>query len=264
MRLNILIGSLAGLLCFGFVGWRVHSIHSRTVSHLVIIEDPSASHPDGCSSLQGITEHVLDRNTGPSGSRLTVLAIGDESTANEPKLVARYPIPVNRRIMEGPKAGLRRQQEILGDLKVRCEKLHPTMISPIFQGVKQGIAELRRLGCKNASDCKLWVDSDLEENVVTAIKTRLEHPGDNRQALPILPIPLDNDGIRVAFCGFAVTAGRIVDASGRQIFKARPRTPTHDDNLRHTWAGLFTKPELVTFDPYCPDPPRSDALGAAR
>ena len=261
MRLNILTMTLAGLISFGFVGWRVHEMHRRAVSHVGIIEDLSASHPDGCSSLQGITEHLLDRKTVSSGSWLTFLAIGDESTANEPKLVARYPIPVNRRIMEGPKTGLRHRQEILTDLKMRCGKLRPTMVSPIFQGVKQGVAELRRLGCRTDSSCKLWIDSDLEENAVAAIKTTLEHPGNKSQAFPL---PLDNEGISVAFCGFAVTTGRIVDPSGREIRKPRPRDPNHDDNLRRTWARLFTKPELVTFDPYCPAPRRSDATGDVR
>lgn len=261
MRFNGLLGTLAGLVCFGFVGWRVHHMHNRPVSYAGIVEDPSASHPGGCSSVQGITEQLLDSHAVPPGSWLTVLAIGDESTANEPKLLARYQIPVNRRIMEGSRTALRRRQEILDDLKLRCGQLHATMVSPIFQGVKQGIADLRRLGCGSGSDCKLWIDSDLEENAITAIKTMLEDPGNNGHALPI---PLDNEGIRVAFCGLAVTAGRIIGPAGREIRKARPRNPSHDDNLRRTWALLFAKPELVTFDPFCPDPRRSNATGAAR
>jgi hypothetical protein len=249
MRLNILIGALAGLVCFGFIGWRVHNVRSRAVSHVGIVEDLSASHPGGCSSVQGIAKQLLDRHAVSPGSWLTVLTIGDESTANEPKLLARYPIPVNRRIMEGPKTSLRRQQEILGDLKLRCGQFHPTMVSPVFQGVTQGVAELRRLGCEVGSDCELWIDSDLEENAVTAIRSILEHPERNRRGLPA---PLDNQGIRVSFCGLAVTAGRIL-GPGREIREAHPRNPSYDDNLRRTWAGLFTRPELVTFDPYCPE-----------
>lgn len=260
MRLNILTITLTGLASFGFIGWRVNAMHRRPVSHIGIIEDLSASHHDGCYSLQGITEQLLDRNAVSSGSWLTFLVTGDESTANEPKLVARYPIPVDKRIMEGPKTALGRRQEILDDLKLRCGQLRPTMVSPIFQGVKQGVAELRRLGCGTGSDCKLWIDSDLEENAVMAIKATLEHPGNNQA----LPTPLHNEGIRVAFCGFAVTAGRIVGPSGRDIRKARPRNPAHDDNLQRTWAELFTKPELVTFDPYCPGPRRLNAPGTAR
>lgn len=257
MRFNVLIGTLGGLVCIGFVGWRVHGIHSRAVSQIGIIEDRSASHPGWCSSLQSITEHILEEHTASSASWLTFLATGDESTANEPKLLARYPLPADRRIMEGPKTGLRWRKEILDDLKLQCGKLQPTMTSPIFQGVTQGIAELHRLGCGNGSACKLWIDSDLEENAVAAIKTALEHPGYNRQALPT---PLDNEGIQVAFCGFAVTAGRIVGPSGREILKTRPRSPGHDDNLRRTWSQLFTKHALVTFEPYCPGPRTSSEL----
>jgi hypothetical protein len=250
VRFTILSSTLAGLGFFGFIGWRVHDIHQRAVSHGAIVADLSASHPGGCSSVHGIAEWLLEGHAVPPGSWLILLAIGDESTSNEPKLLARYPIPVNRRIMEGPKTGLRRQQEILADLKARCGQLHTTMVSPIFQGVKEGIAGLRGLGCTKGSDCKLWIDSDLEENGVPAIKSLLERPANNRGALPT---PLDNNGIKIAFCGFAVTTGRIVDPSGREIGRGRPRRdPSHDDNLRRTWASLFTKPELLTFDPYCP------------
>jgi len=255
MRLNVLIGITTGLVVFGVSAWRVHAMHSRAVSYVSILEDLSGSHPDGCSSVVGITEQTLDRHAVSPGSLLAVLAVGDESTANEPKLLARYPIPVNRRIMEGAGAALKQQQELLDDLRLRCGKLQPTMVSPIFQGVKQAVAELRSLGCTNGSDCTLWIDSDLEENAVTAIKAILADPRSKRQALPA---SLANDGIHITFCGWALTAGRIIDPSGHQIRKVRPRDPSHDDNLRHTWAELFTHQELVTFDPYCPDPRRLD------
>jgi hypothetical protein len=250
MRLNVLIGTLIGLTCFGFMAWRVHNMHSRAVFQAAIVEDLSVSHPGGCAIVQGIAEQVLERHPVSTGSSLAVLAIGDASTANEPKLLAKYLIPSNRRVMEGRIAGLRRRQEILDDLKRRCEQQQPTMISPIFQGVKQGVAELRGLGCGIGSDCKLWVDSDLQENADTAIEMVLDHPESKRQ---VLPVPLDNEGIHVAFCGLAVTAGRIIGTSGREVRKAPRRDPSHDDRLRRTWAALFTKPELVTFDPYCPE-----------
>jgi hypothetical protein len=250
MRLNVLIGTLTGLLSFGFIAWRVHVTHNRSVFHAAILEDLSASHPGGCLSVQGITEQVLDSHPVSLGSSLLVLAIGDASTANEPRLLGRYLIPANRRIMEGPTAGLRRRQELLDDLKLRCGQLHPTMISPIFQGVKQSVTELRSLGCGIGSDCKLWIDSDLEENAVTAIETMLDHPESKRQVLPVV---LNNEGIHVAFCGLAVTAGRIIGPSGREVRISPRRDPNHDDRLRRTWAELFTKPEWVAFEPYCPE-----------
>jgi len=261
MHLRMLIGTLAGFASVGFVAWRVHDMHHRIICNIGIVADPSASHPGGCSSLQGIAEEILGGHPMPAGSWLAVLAIGEESTSNEPRLLARYPIPVNRRIMEGPTTSLKRKQQILDDLKLRCGELHPTMVSPIFQGVSQGLAELRGLGCANDSDCKLWVDSDLEENTVSTIKTVLEHPDSKRLGLPTR---LENEGIHVAFCGLAVTAGRIIGPSGREVRKARPRDPSHDDNLRRTWAALFTKPELVTFDPYCPGPRPSGETGSPK
>jgi hypothetical protein len=249
MRLNVLIGTLVGALSFGFIAWRVNK-HSRAVFHAGIVADLSASHPGGCHTVQGIAEQVLDWHPVSPGTSLIVLALGDASTANEPRLLGRYLIPANRTIMEGRNAGSRRRQGILDDLKRRCEELHPTMISPIFQSVKQAVVQLRRLGCGNGSDCKLWIDSDLEENVVPAIKAILDHPGSKRLTLPVR---LDNEGIHVAFCGLAVTTGLILDPLGHEIRKGRSHQPGYDDNLRRTWAALFTNPESVTFDPYCPE-----------
>jgi hypothetical protein len=260
MKPKIIITVVLGVASAGFLGWRVITVHNRATPQFSLLEDPSGSHLGGCASVVGITEQILHSERVSSGSSLTVLAIGDESTADEPRLVSRRVIPVSRRVMEGAHAGLRAQQEMVDDVQRRCEALHPTKVSPIFQGVKQAIGELRRLGCKSGSNCELWIDSDGEENVVSSIRRALEVPGHSDQALPS---PVDNDGIHVAFCGLAVTAGRISDASGREIRRMPRRSPDHDDNLQRIWAGLFTKPELVTFAPYCPEPSSSRG-GASR
>jgi hypothetical protein len=58
----------------------------------------------------------------------------------------------------------------------------------------------------------------------------------------------------VTFCGFAQTRGRSVVSSSREIRAVAPRDPHRDDRLQAVWRALFTRPELVSFEPYCPEP----------
>ena len=113
----------AGLLCIlsfcvasvGFVLWRVYAMRTHETPHYELVEDASASHWGGCESLVGMTEQVLQRNGAASDSTLTVLVLGDQSTANEPWRMGTYPIPTVRKVLEGRSGRLQHEQEILNE-----------------------------------------------------------------------------------------------------------------------------------------------------
>jgi hypothetical protein len=249
------IGTLSAIvLCgasVGFIGWRVHSMRDLEIPHDEIVEDFSASHDVGCESLQGLAEQALQSDNPASGSTITVLVLGDQSNADEPRRMATYSIPTIRKVLEGRNEIAQQRAAILADLRNKCLSLPRTMVSPIFLGVKQAIADLSAQGCSEKSHCRVFVDSDLEENVETSIKEALNRV---RKTGSALPVPLDNEGIEVSFCGFAVTSGQIVDAPGRKILKTSPRDPGRDDRLQQVWRSLFTNPEAVSFEPYCSKP----------
>lgn len=249
MKTDILCTILFCSASVGFVAWRVHAVRAQDAQYFALVEDRSMSHEEGCESLLGLAEQALRTEGVSSSSILTVLVIGDEATANEPWQLGRYSIPRARKVLEGRTANLRRQQDVLHDIWNKCQTVRRTTISPIFLGVKQAIADLRAQGCSGTSHCELFVDSNLEENVETSIKKSLNNPSGGTR---LLPPPINNDGIDVAFCGLAVTAGHIVDPSGKEIRKAPPRNSGRDDRLRQTWLRLFTRPETVRFEPYCP------------
>jgi hypothetical protein len=234
----------------GFVGWRVHAVKTQVTPHFEIVEDFSLSHAQGCDSLVGLAERVLNTQSVSRNSTLTVLAVGDQTTADEPWRLARYSIPTDDKVLEGRAEKLRRQQDILRDLRNRCRAARRTTISPIFLGVKQAVADLRAQGCKPNSRCELFVDSDLEENVEPSIKKSLNAGDDRHFSLPAI----DNAGIDVTFCGLAVRAGRIVEPSGREIRRAFSPISGHEDRLPEIWQSLFTRKEAVRFEPYCPTP----------
>jgi hypothetical protein len=260
MKQPIIIFASVCIASAGFVAWRVQAMRHHTVNHYESIYDPSLSFTGGCQALVGTAEKVLSDPGLSAGSTLTVLALGDASTADEPWRMAEYTIPMARKVIEGRRASVERQQRLLQDLWVRCRSVRPTLVTPIYLGVTQAIADLRADGCKEGLHCELWVSTDLEENGVRAIKERIRRRQGAREPLPE---PLDNSGIAVTFCGFAQTAGRLVGPSGREIGKATARGPHRDDRLQAVWRSLFTHPELVRFEPYCPEPNMLPANEAA-
>ena len=251
MKTGVLIAIVCSILCVGFVGWRVHVLAKHAAPQFEIVLDPSFSHPEGCEPLLGLAEQSLHADGVAQDSTLTVLVLGDAATANEPRQLGSYPIPMTRKVLEGKTATLRRQEKLLSDIRHKCETIRRTSISPIFMGVKQAVADLRAHECKETSNCRIFVDSDLEENSEISIKEALNRARNRKLALPT---PLDNQGIEVSFCGLAVTAGRIVNPSGMEMLRALPRDPGRDDRLRQVWRSLFTNPAAVSFEPYCPKP----------
>lgn len=248
MKTGILYTILLCVASVGFVGWRVYVLKNRETPHFGLVEDPSLSHPEGCESLLGLADKALNTDGISPGSTLTVLVIGDETTANEPWQLGTYSIPTTRKVLEGRTATSRRRQDILHDILTKCRAVRRTTVSPIFLGVKQAVADLRAQGCTETSHCQLLVDSDLEENVETFVKKSLNGTSSKKTILPLI----ENKGIDITFCGLAVTTGRLVDSSSKGFRKTPLRTPAREDRLREIWKSLFTQQAAMRFEPYCP------------
>jgi len=249
MRPYILCTVLFCVASAGFILWRVCVVSKQETSQFEIVKDPSASHGNGCESPIGLAEKILGTNGATAGSTITVLILGDQSTANEPWRMGAYSVPTVRKVLEGRSARTRQQHEILWDISAKCQSLRRTTISPIFLGVTQAVADLRARGCRANSHCELFIDSDLEENVEPSITMRLNtKSGRQRLSLP----RVDNTGIEVFFCGVAVTDGRIHDVAAKGTRKFVTRDSGRVNLLQGVWRSLFEQPALVRFAPYCP------------
>jgi len=250
MSRQVLYAVLFCLGSVGFVLWRVEAVRTRETPHFEIVKDPSASHGGGCESLVGLTGHVLEANAASPGSTITVLILGDQSTASEPWRMGAYSVPSVRKVLEGRSTKLRQQQQILRDISGKCQALRRTTISPIFLGVTQAAADLHARGCKPTSHCQLFADTDLEENVEPAIrKALLKNDGPKRIPLSLV----ENTGIGVVFCGVAVIDGRIRDRAenaGRQFVTSDSGRVKRTQEI---WRSLFAEPGTVRFEPYCPN-----------
>lgn len=249
MKSNTLLAILLGTATVGFVAWRVCAVLTTEAPQYGIVEDPSGSHGSACASLRGLVGQALEAHGATVGSMLTILLLGDRSTANEPRRIGTYPIPIIRRVAEGANEIVRERAGILADIMTKCQALPQTDISPIFLGVKQAVSVLRARGCSVHSRCSLVVDSDLQENVELSIKRRL----DGSARGPAVPPSIDNSGISIAFCGYAVAAGHMVGPSGKKTGSVSPHNTTQEVRLQETWRELFTRPDAITFEPYCMD-----------
>jgi hypothetical protein len=249
-KTSTLLVPLVSLAVVAFAGWRVYAMKREPVNHFAILEDPSLSYTGRCQATVGSAEHILRGPRVSRGSKLILLVLGDSRTANEPRELGKYDMPISSKVIEGRKANERRQQALLQEISNKCRSIGSTSLSPIFIGVRQAIADLRGEGCTEISHCELWVSSDLEENVEAGIKGRLSRTP--RQGP--LPAALDNNGIDVTFCGYATTAGQTAHPRGREVRRFTGRSSARDDRLQGVWTSLLTNPERVRFQPYCPSP----------
>jgi len=241
---------LVSVAVTSFALWRVHAMNTASVNHFAILQDPSISFTGGCESAVGSAEELLHRPGASARSKLTLFVLGDRATANEPRELGKYAVPTSHMVIEGLKNSERQRATLLRAISQACNSVQRTSISPIFMGVRQAIADLRADGCTKVAQCELQVNSDLEENVEAGIKSGLDR---TRSKSP-LPRPIENAGIDVTFCGYAATAGQIIDPTGREVRRFARRDPAREDRMQRIWRSVFTSPERVRFAPYCPKP----------
>jgi hypothetical protein len=237
---------LCAITSFGY--WR-HLVAAKphAVAQFGIIQDTSDSIPADCGRVIGLTERALGMPETGEGSTISLFTLGDKATANEPRLLGEFRVPVIHLVIEGQRATAREKQELLSKIKDRCGDASEIQVSPIFQAVKRGVEHLQTVG--DAGDSRhLFVQTDGEETENLQIRRALnDEPGVKDK----LPFPIQNRGVNVIFCGMAETVGEVAGNDNRVQQKSRQRDSKRADRIREVWAQLFTSPELVRFEPYC-------------
>jgi len=246
MNKNSLIAIASGLALTGVIVWRIFAAHVSVV-HIVDVHDISRSHFQGCQVFGDLAQDAASTAGLSSESTLTILVTGDKATANEPIKIAQYDSLKSSRAVEGKNAYTKRLHDMLQDVELKCTALKPTDRSPILLAVRQGLAVLHSEGCRRNSQCVLNVDTDGQENADKWLQKALNSPNANQTTALS---KLDNDGIRVRFCGTASTAGQLLDAESREV-RNITRDFGGDERLRLAWTGLFANPGQVLLEPFC-------------
>jgi hypothetical protein len=236
-------------LVLSLIGYWRYDVSKRPhpIAQIAIIRDQSDSITDDCSRVVGLSERSLERPDIDDGSTLSLFILGNDTTANEPRLLGKFNAPVIRRVIEGQRAAARQKEELLNSIKSRCSQVEQIKSSPIFQAAKRGTEYLRTLG--GVSDTRyLLVQTDGEETVEPQIKKALNEEFGAKLSLPS---PILNKDILITFCGMAETVGIATNSNSRSGRMSKARTSKRADRIREVWSHLFTNPELVKFEPYC-------------
>lgn len=224
----------------GVMLWPRKSIPPATHS---FIDDSSLSTVDGCACLK---EHGRSKIYGAirHGEVMALYAIGDATTAYQPRLVWSKPIPFDQTVT-GDKAKWHADVEaMLGELESACRTIPRTKESPLVEAVKV-VLEQMRPQCPPESRCDITMLTDLREEVNVNFVKRFQAAKRGKLSGD-LPLSLDNAGIAVAFTGVSETAPTTkVKADTRQ---------GEGDIWQRLWKELFTHGEQVTFEPICAPP----------
>jgi hypothetical protein len=249
MSKNIKIALLAGLCALVVLAvgaWRYEVAGTSRAAHAVIIRDRSDSVLSGCDCTAALVRRAFAGPHIQAGSTIAVTVTGDQSTASEPSLLSSVEVPITRQVLEGRDAADRQREKLIEGIKMQCEKIAQTKVSPVFVALREAVEHLRSKGCGPDSHCFIYAQSDLEETGDLQIKAALD-----RDAQP-LPAAINNDGINIVISGVAQTTGDTVAANGRVRRLTAPRNPERAARIRSIWLRLFTNPERVTFEPFCP------------
>jgi len=236
MRPKLLILALAGASA-GFVGWRYTVAAGAPTPHHAIVVDNSPSRPGACSIL-GIGARVLEA-PAQKNSTLSLLVLGDAKRAFNPVLVTQD-IPRDEKVLESRSKLKARQRDFLQGLQAVCASAVVPGRSAILLGVERALEHLHAAGCRAGGACVLWIDTDGLENVNPPLQRTLAGTGPVPKSLSGM---LDNDGIKVSFCGF----GDSRDGSGLARTARTPSARAED-----VWPALFRNPASVTIQPFCP------------
>lgn len=250
-KLKILF--VLGALTIGLVGFalaKAFLFEKTPVPNSFVLLDWSDSTPDDCAAAVGLSRSGFTLPQMQRGSTVTLAVTGDESTANEPRSLGTYPVPISDKVFEGAKKNNQKLEDILSEIRGKCEQIPPVKKSSIFLAFKNAVAQLRSQGCGVKANCAILAKSDLQENVEPEIKAALRG---NKASLSKLPAPIDNRGIRVTICGIAETKGLVNEPNGKSRQLTQNRNAASFDLIRQVWGGLFTEPQSVTFTSFCPN-----------
>jgi hypothetical protein len=248
-KIKVILIAVCTALLLAVGLWRYKAVGKSQAAHGVIVRDRSDSVIKGCDCTSALVRRALAATQIVAGSTIAVMATGDGTTANESILIKSFDVPVRRQVLEGRGAASQQQAKLIEDVKAQCEKLSQTNVSPIYVAIKNAIEYLRSKGCGPGSNCFVYAQTDLLETGDARLKAALNQETVNKQ---LLPAPINNDGIDVVIVGLAETTGdsAVSNSKGRSLTASRNSDKA--DRIRAIGLQLFTNPERVTFEPFCP------------
>lgn len=234
------------ILVAAISAWR-YSVSKDRHQHVhAYLYDQSKSKIDGCSCLKEQARRQMD-DPEAAGAKLLFFVLGTRESGYQPKVIATYEVPESHKVLDGRDEPARKKESILLDLEKKCQAVTRTDETPLFQGVKAVIEQMRAEGCVDAkSGCSLFAQTDLEDTVT--LNRPVASGTEAKRASEVkVPEKIDNTGISVTFSGVSEMVVTRADSKGRALRKL-----DGNDRWRSIWTQVFTVPENVRFEPMCP------------
>jgi len=233
----------------------VHLWTRTAAGHVLSGIDASLSVEPNCGGVSAFAEGFLNRREIQSGSTLTVISMGVSPSHSAPRLRFHDEIPIADDSIYGRPENERKYKDDLEDLlagvEQACEAVEATGHTPLYQMVEQGLAHLRseNLKCSGSRRCFFLIKTDLLDDVhpelLSVFNAAIDDP--NVSLPPELAGSLANENIEVSVCGTQEVRP-----------PAKRSAPPIPMALRkRIWRELFTRPGLVSFQPFCAADARS-------
>ncbi|MEW5852424.1 MAG: hypothetical protein AB2A00_26795 [Myxococcota bacterium] len=246
MKASTLIMAMTGVIGVGgFAAWRVNAVTSAAPpAHVAILNDRSTSMPmeTQCSAAVGLTEEALSKPDFRKGSQLTLLGTGDSFTNMEPLELGVFKAPHATRAMSARRDLEEQRAALLRGIHDGCDGAGRATSSPIVLGIRRALQVLRADGCDGGRPCAVFVVTDGLETTEPRLARAVLGKAKKQDKLTTV---LDNTGITVRFCGLAETRTTMKRASSERSTQSAER-------LERTWKAVFTAPDLVRMEPFCP------------
>lgn len=225
-----------------------------------VLYDQSKSKVDGCSCLKEQARRILERSEA-AGSTLMFFALGTPQSGYQPRLLATYKVPVSIKALERQSHIDQEKSRILNDLGSKCQAVPRSDVTPLFQGMKVVIEQMKSAGCRPGARCALIAQTDLEETVDSKVLQAFRG-GHSKSNETTQPEVLDNQGIEVVFSGVSEVV--VSDAGGRRdaakkLKDEATKKLNNGAKWQKIWVDIFSDRSLLRFEPMCPRQPEQVA-----
>lgn len=238
-----------GLVLLAFMGIAVARFlfYKGNQTEHALLYDQSKSKIDGCSCLKNYARQLV-KDATKRDEVVTLYSLGTEAEGYQPRLMGTFLIPKDDSPLDDRSKAEGAVENFLNAVETKCKEIPRSNRTPLFQGVKTVLEQLRT-NCSKESRCSLYVQSDLEEDVSPEFLDafKIEKSGETASDTE----RFDNEGIPVVFAG---TAEIVVSPSNSKKSGSRDKAiqKLNDGQVwKRLWSRSFTNAALVRFQPIC-------------
>lgn len=211
-----------------------------------VLYDQSISKIDGCTCIRNYGRRLVENATAP-GEVATLYSLGTAANGFQPQFVETFSIPKDISAMGDKRKAAAEVEAFLNALEAKCKGIARTDRTPLVQGVKTILEQLRPK-CTTGSHCSLYVQSDMVEDVSPEFLSAFNQEKTGKQSSS--PERFDNTNIFVTFAGTAEVV--VSSSSKKKSAKDRALQLLNEGQIwKSLWSRSFTHTESLTFQPIC-------------